>query len=379
MIQIKGHWYPKNSSARKQAELLIRSTRNAPCQLICGNAPAVTVGLLSELAFSDRIGNIPRKITLTDGSVFETKENDHVDKALQQNAHHAVNIGILHKLESHWGWISTALVVTVVVTYSFFKWGLPWGANKLTYAIPISVTQRIGGDVLDFMDGFIFKESKLADSRQDSLRERYSALAHNLNETAGFNFTFHFRNMVGIPNAMALPSGDIIVTDKLIEIAEDPQEIDAVLLHEIGHVVHRHGLQQVFQSAFVSVLVAMVTGDVSGSSEILVAFPAFLLQSQYMRHHESDADEYAFKQMMAQGIDPKHFASIMQRMTDEVKSTKSESDNSKAPPIGSPDAQEEQVAPSKDISAYFATHPITRDRIERAMMYSLRFAQKYPE
>jgi|GEM_PF-1479320 len=57
------------------------------------------------------------------------------------------------------------------------------------------------------------------------------------------HYQLRFREMPGwdddtqIANAFALPSGDILVTDRLMEMAGKPEELDAILLHEIGHVV----------------------------------------------------------------------------------------------------------------------------------------------
>jgi len=363
---IHGYWYPKDSSARERATLLLRVNGDGECQLTLGDSghlddpdhsPMLLVGYLDTLSVSDRVGNIPRQVIFTDGSMFETKENDALDLILSTSNHPASRAGWLHRLESRWKWIATALVLTLVLVFSFFKWGLPWGANKLAYAMPVAATQKIGEGVLELMDAVIFDASALSVQKQATLRKHFETLAAQLKGATGYHFALHFRQMKGLPNAMALPSGDIVITDTLITMAENQQEIDAVLLHEIGHVVHRHGLQQVIQSTFVTVLLASVTGDISGSSDVLLAFPAFLLQSQYARHHETDADTYAFKQMMALDIDPKYFASMMQRMAaDEEK--------------------ELDIETKEEASSYFSSHPVTSERIKHALEYSKQFKQK---
>ena len=377
MSTIKGYWYPKHSSAQEDAELrIIAGLHGHEYQLVRAAESGVMVGALGDLNFSERIGNIPRKIILSDGSVFETRENDLVDSVIATGNHRAKRVGILFRLENHWGWIITALLVTLVATFGFIKWGLPWSAHKIAYAIPVSATQSIGTGVLDLLDKIIFEDSELAAEKQDSFRAQFDMLARNLSGDAGFEFTLHFRKMGGLPNAMALPSGDIVITDNLIEIAKNQHEIDAVLLHEIGHVVHRHGLQQVVQSSFVTVLIAMVTGDLSGSSDLLVAFPTFLLQSRYMRHHENDADTYAFEQMLAQDIDPKYFALIMRRMTNAVDSNKNEEKQLEGLRSPEESGRKQKISSAADVSSYFSTHPITGERIDRALGYSVKYAQQ---
>ena len=368
MSRLQGHWYPKNSSARESAEL---GLLNDTCWLYRDGKDASEVGDLDRLIFSDRVGNIPRKITLPDGSLFETSDNDAIDSILSSTSHQNAKIGILHRLESHWGWITTALVLTVVLSFAFLKWGLPWGARQLAYAMPVAVTEKIGIGTLGILDDIIFDETSLSKKKQREQRERFQEIVSQL-DLSGFTLKLHFRDMHDLPNAMALPSGDIIMTDKLVEMAEHQQEIDAVLLHEIGHVLHKHGLQQVVQSTFITVLVASITGGASGSNDLLVAMPTFLLQSQYSRAHESDADDFAFKQMLQIGIDPKYFASIMGRMMEEMDEV---GDMGKAATKEKKKDQKESSLSSSidDVSDYFSSHPVTDDRIKRALEFSEQF------
>ena len=43
------------------------------------------------------------------------------------------------------------------------------------------------------------------------------------------------------PNAITLPGGHIYVFEGLIDKARTPDELAAVVAHEIGHVAHRDG------------------------------------------------------------------------------------------------------------------------------------------
>jgi len=363
--RLQGYWYPKNSSARESAEL---GLLNGVCSLYLDGKEASEVGALDRLIFSDRVGNISRKITLPDGSLFETTDNDAIDEVLATTSHQNAKIGILHKLETHWGWIATSLVLTVVLSFAFLKWGLPWGAKQLAYAMPVEVTEKIGIGTLGILDDIIFDETGLSEKKQKEQRDHFQEIAAQL-DTSDFTLKLHFRDMHDLPNAMALPSGDIIITDKLVEMADNQQEIDAVLLHEIGHVLHKHGLQQVVQSTFITVLVASITGGASGSNDLLVGMPTFLLQSQYSRDHETDADDFAFEQMLQIGIDPKYFATIMERMMEEVGETV-ETVKEK----GGKDKKDSGVSNSvDDASDYFSSHPVTSDRIKRALEFSKKF------
>ena len=50
---------------------------------------------------------------------------------------------------------------------------------------------------------------------------------------------------------LALPSGVVIVTDDLVALAKDADDVVAVLAHEVGHLEGRHGVRAVIQSALV--------------------------------------------------------------------------------------------------------------------------------
>ena len=65
-MRASGHWFAAGSSARKNAEL---SCLKENYQLLVEGKVA-REGLLRDLKFSERIGNIPRKIYWEDESLF---------------------------------------------------------------------------------------------------------------------------------------------------------------------------------------------------------------------------------------------------------------------------------------------------------------------
>lgn len=53
---------------------------------------------------------------------------------------------------------------------------------------------------------------------------------------------------------------------RMVEIAEDTDEVLAVLAHEIGHVELRHTMRSVLQNSAISIVVATVTSDAASLS-----------------------------------------------------------------------------------------------------------------
>jgi Zn-dependent protease with chaperone function len=99
-------------------------------------------------------------------------------------------------------------------------------------------------------------------------------------------------------NAFALPGGLIIVSHKLIEQAERPEELAGVLAHEIGHVVHADPETQMIRRFTLNLI-----SDPFGSSHSGGTI-AMMEQFRQSRAAEEAADDYARQTMVAAGVDP---------------------------------------------------------------------------
>ncbi len=372
-MEIKGHWYSAESS-RRQAALL--TVTGGFYELVIddedGSQHENQSGSIESLRVSDRIGNVPRKIYWPDNSLFESSDNDLIDTALLTSRSKHKPSSLIDKIEKNTSWVVAAVVITVAFTAGFFKYGLPYIATKAAYSIPITATEHISEQTLSTLDRFLFEESALPKQRQLELTQRFNQLTQSV-DGHGFDFKLHFRNMDGMPNAMALPGGDIVVTDAFVQLADKPEEIDAVLLHEIGHVVERHGLTQVIQASTVSVIVAIAIGDASGASDLMVGVPTMLMQSSYSRDAESRADEYAFSQMAALNIDPIHFATIIRNLGKAAIPAGSNSDSDTADKTD--DSEKEESERTSKLMDYLSSHPQTEARAKRAIELSEQFRQ----
>jgi len=356
---IKGYWYEKGSAARKVATFELSDSGRYALYI---EGEVTQRGEASTLCISERLGNVERKIILKDGSLFGTLDNDAVDSYFKKEQ--KIN-AFVHYLETHIGWIVVAFIVTIFTAFSFFKWGIPWASQKIAHALPYETNKIIATGSMDFLDEYMFSETNISKVKQEKIRAHFieKIASISLEEDKKIKYTLHFRSWkmgdLEIPNALALPSGDIIVTDKFIELAETEDEIDSVLLHEMGHVVHRHGLEMMIEGTFITVAVMMITGDGSGFGDMGVGLGSALVNSAYSRGHESEADLYAFKKMLVAKIDPASFSKIMHSMTEymneEQNSTSSNHDNV--------------------MLDYFASHPTTKERVKLANKYSNCFKE----
>ena len=354
---ITGYWYPKGSSARELAELILTERS---FELRINNTRHLS-GAVGDITVSDRVGNIPRKITLADGSLFQTQENDWVDQWLKQNkqARRSSASGLFHRLESSIPLIVFSLFFVVISTGAFITWGLPWASEKIAYALPEGVGEKVGKHTLATLEDIMLAPSELDDATQNEIRARFeTTLAPLFNDKQGYEL--HFRQMQDMPdvaNAFALPSGDIVLMDALVETLNSEQ-VDSVILHEIGHVYHRHGMRRLVHSSSLTVIAAsLFGGDFTVSDELLVGFPVFLMHQHYSREAESEADQFAFKHMQTLGIDPIRFAEALAIITDTHVTDEEHT------------AEIEEKADSH-FSDYLSSHPATEARIEEAKRIS---------
>ncbi len=115
-------------------------------------------------------------------------------------------------------------------------------------------------------------------------------------------------------NAFALPGRKIGVYAGLLQVAKTQDQLAAVLGHEVGHVLARHGNERVSQGQLAqmsqaAVAVAVASADM-GSETGQMVMAGFGMGAQYgvilpfSRSHESEADTIGLDLMARAGFDP---------------------------------------------------------------------------
>lgn len=213
--------------------------------------------------------------------------------------------------------IAILVVVSAAVVFASFQfpaWAAPF--------VPKSWERKIGNALVgDFGGKFCAGPAGQA------------ALA-KLTERLGAPPSDYRVRVVNIPivNAAALPGGNIVIFNKLIEEAESPDELAGVLGHEISHVEKRHVTQNLIRQLGLGVFISMLGGTVGANADMLMS-------ARYSRRAEGDADDGAREMLARANVSPLPTARFFERVE-----------------------KEEMSGAVASVTAYIATHPASAGR-----------------
>jgi Zn-dependent protease with chaperone function len=218
-------------------------------------------------------------------------------------------------LENHWPWVSLITVVLLACIAAITYFGIPAAARAAANFIPPQLMEGISAQALQQIDAHFLKTSRLTPQRKYALQALVPVLEPDFNPLFKYHLEFREGGPLGA-NALALPSGAIVITDELVGLAKDDKEIASVLAHEMAHVDKRHALRGILQDAGVFLLISILVGDVNSITSIAASLPTLLVESGYSRQFETEADETAGKWLIRKGWGTKPFRDILQRLAE---------------------------------------------------------------
>jgi len=154
-----------------------------------------------------------------------------------------------------------------------------------------------------------------------------------------------------VPNAYALPSGNLYVTRGLLALANDASEVAAVMAHEIAHVTARHRALRDERQRETEVIAKAAEALKSGQNREEARIRQKLSFASFSRQQEFEADAIGVKVIAAAGYDPygaSRFLTALGRSTEELAALNAEKKSSYASDI-------------------LSEHPSTPERVSRAI------------
>lgn len=303
---------------------------------------------LDGVAVTQAVGSIRRTIRLQDGGMCEVIDQDFI-KDLESRLGTGSRAGLLHLWERNLTLVAATLVATALVVLLFMRFGVPAMARQAAFAMPPSVENSMGRESLAVLDRIITKPTELSRERRAELTALFRRIALASGTHPGYRLEFRNGDTIGA-NAFALPSGIVIITDQLVELARHDDEIAAILAHELGHVRQRHVLRHALQNSATGLIMATLTGDLVSITSLAATLPTALVDASFSRSFEREADDAAIAWMKSAGISPRRYAEILGRLQAEL------------------DARHGAVAAGDNpVRNYLSTHPDTGERIRRIM------------
>jgi Zn-dependent protease with chaperone function len=335
VIEFEAVYYDGRTSARKP----VRVRGYTLVIQIIGEGLSLDVPL-GEVRVDPPVGGTRRALHLPDGAQLQTDDHRAVEALFPRSR--ALEDWV-HRLERRWPYALAAIAMVAAFSWWSVVDGLPLAAKIAAGFVPVTWETKLGEQTLSFLEGRLCRPSALGAARQQALQQRFAKLTAGLAD--GYAYRLLPRDCRGVgANAFALPGGAVVITDALVKLAQNDDQISAVLAHEIGHVRHRHGLRISLQAAGLAALAAALFGDATSITSLATTLPVALLQNGYSRDLEAEADDYAFVRLREVGLSPKAFAEIMLLLE-----------------------KARQKTPGGETKDYFSTHPATAKRIERAL------------
>ncbi len=262
-------------------------------------------------------------------------------RKLSEHAPHLTSRAQRWRAARPWLYVSACAILIVFVVWAA---GLS-PARTVASMLPDKIRKTMGKQIVTAM----------SEGRGVCLDEKGRAaldkLAKRLSDASGSAASF---NIVvvnwGLLNAFAAPGEQIVVTRRLITTAKSPDELAAVIAHEMGHGIEFHPEASLVRGIGMTAAAELLLGGGSGS---LVNIGILLAQLSYSRDAEREADLHGLRILKSAGISSQGMTDFFDRVSKIERGTGKDGKT--------------EIRPDTDGSALdiLRTHPPTRERILR--------------
>lgn len=228
------------------------------------------------------------------------------------------------------------LVVPAIIIWGLFAW---WNPLEDKFDLEFSVDSEEQLAEMLFESDFMQYVEIQNDTVDAAIREMMNRL-NMANIESPYEYKVHVVKNEQV-NAYAVIAGHVFLNKGLIEFAETPEEIAAVLAHEMGHIEHRHVLRRVVKELGIAIVFGIIAGE---HGELLRQLGSDLLSKAFDRSQEEDADEFAFELLTKAKLKTTHLATFFKRL------------------------KKLEFSGSEHLEL-FNTHPNTSSRIQKALAY----------
>lgn len=213
--------------------------------------------------------------------------------------------------------LAVTATVALAAVIGAYLYGVPLLASRIVGLVPPAWERSLGETVAGQMEASLNDSGgfKVCDADPDSLANRAIArFGAAALEGTGSPFELDVKVVKSdIPNAFALPGGQVFFFSALLEQAETQDEFAGVLAHEVGHVAHRHGMEQLISTAGTGALIGFILGDMTGIS-VAAGLGATIIDARFSRDAERQADAFAAHTAERMDFNPAGLADLINRV-----------------------------------------------------------------
>lgn len=204
--------------------------------------------------------------------------------------------------------------------------------NEVEISLNKENEEKIGDKMLQFM---LSNEKQVMNPIIDSaVSEITQRLMLGL-DSATYNYKFYVISNPEI-NAFTFLGGNIIIYTGLIDFADSPEEVAAVLAHELGHAELKHVTRKLVREIGLDVLLSVIGANDMG---MIGGLTKQALSGSFSRDNEREADKFGIRLLRNCKIHPHYLADFFGRL-------------------------EEEYGDTPDYLSALSTHPQTKERIE---------------
>jgi Zn-dependent protease with chaperone function len=239
---------------------------------------------------------------------------------------------------SGWPAIMLACVAIAAVIAGAYVWGMGAVAEGAASVAPVALEERLGRAVTNTL---VPARERCGGPGTKALGKVAARLAAAV-PGSPYRFRVEYSRSA-VPNAFAAPGGYIVVFRGLLEKMQTPEELAAVLAHEMEHVIHKHSVRLLARELSSEALLSMVLTDPSGTPAAFGTV-ATLANLRHGRADEEQADTESVALLAKARIRTNGLADLLRRLS---------------------------AFPLESQLAYLSTHPTTSDRIQRLTRLSM--------
>lgn len=212
-----------------------------------------------------------------------------------------------------------AIILGIFITFSGSCQTTPETNRSQLIIIDQGSEMRMGDEA--YRD--ILKKSKISKDRALTSRlEKVGRQIASASKVTGFAWEFKLIES-DVPNAYCFPGGKVGVHTGIVPFAKNEAGLAAIIGHEVGHAVARHGAERMSHAILIGVageLVAQGMIENNANRELFRvgygAGSAVAVTLPFSRSHELEADRMGLLYMARAGYDPREAVNFWRRFAE---------------------------------------------------------------